>query len=189
MKYLVLAPHPDDESIGCGGTILSLTEREHQVDVCFVTGESPRVEEAEVACNILGVSNKFFLHMTDGAVDVTPELFEQLKTFGEEYDIILCPNIMEAHRDHAKVAEAAMKAIDNKKLIFYEIWTPLIRPNVYRNITTYLSLKIQAIQAHKSQMALESLDQMILALNRYRGITSGSHAYMCEAFYAEVPQT
>ncbi len=65
---LVLAPHPDDETFGCGGTIRMLTESGIAVDVAFMTrgelgadeglGSSPQ-QRREVASRVgrkLGVA-------------------------------------------------------------------------------------------------------------------------------------
>lgn len=37
MKVLVIAPHPDDEVLGVGGTIAKYTAQGHEVHVCVVT--------------------------------------------------------------------------------------------------------------------------------------------------------
>src|SRR5262245_2853888 len=85
MQVLVLAPHPDDESLGCGGTLRQLTDSGVIVDVAFMTrGElggrrgvvmppldrlvlaTQRGQEAVQACGILGVRNIHFLSGRDG---------------------------------------------------------------------------------------------------------------------------
>src|SRR5688500_10110082 len=78
MNVLVLAPHPDDEAIGCGGTIARHTARGDRVSVVFLTsGELglkhlPREEawgiregEAGRAAAVLGISSVEFLHRPD----------------------------------------------------------------------------------------------------------------------------
>src|SRR5262245_59164913 len=92
-KILVIAPHPDDETLGCGGTIKLLTNAGARVDVLYTTrGEnglfSPelaapeerqqlaerRTREAEAACKLLGVSHIDFLPGHDGLVADEPQL-------------------------------------------------------------------------------------------------------------------
>jgi len=73
-KLLVFAPHPDDDVIGCGGTIANNTAQGNQVTIVYLTsGEngslaySPaelsvvREEEATRAASLLGVSDVIFL--------------------------------------------------------------------------------------------------------------------------------
>src|SRR5512139_3535049 len=86
-RVLVLAPHPDDETLGCGGTIRLLIEARKQVKVVFLTsgdkadpGHLPagsgedvhltdyargREREAERALKVLGVSDYEFLRFPD----------------------------------------------------------------------------------------------------------------------------
>jgi LmbE family N-acetylglucosaminyl deacetylase len=83
VRALVLSPHPDDESIGCGGTIGLMKAAGATVDVLFMTSgeaghpEPPKAElakalleqrkkEAASACGVLGVDNIFFLGGRDG---------------------------------------------------------------------------------------------------------------------------
>ena len=37
MRVLVIAPHPDDEVLGCGGTIKKHTNKGDEVHLCIVT--------------------------------------------------------------------------------------------------------------------------------------------------------
>src|SRR4051812_35523670 len=78
MNVLIIAPHPDDESIGCGGTICLHAARGDRVAVGFLTsGElglrdippvkawSVREREAEKAAEILGIASLEFLRFAD----------------------------------------------------------------------------------------------------------------------------
>src|SRR6187399_449496 len=91
-EVLVLAPHPDDETFGCGGTIRMLADRGVAVDVAFLTrGEhgleggnrSPREHrelaearerEATSACAVLGTRDVTFLGGSDTRLSEEPEL-------------------------------------------------------------------------------------------------------------------
>ncbi len=67
MKVLVFAPHPDDESIGMGGTIYKHTQRGDEVAIAIMTTgnigsleidpkrlEKTREKEVREACKVLG---------------------------------------------------------------------------------------------------------------------------------------
>src|SRR5260221_7913377 len=89
-EVLVLAPHPDDETFGCGGTIRMLTKRGVAVDVAFLTrgemglqGHAPsaqvsremaetRSREARAACGVLGVRQITFLNGHDMQLQSEP---------------------------------------------------------------------------------------------------------------------
>src|SRR5713101_5924579 len=79
MNVLVIAPHPDDESIGCGGTICLHADRGDRVAGVFLTsGEQGlqslpkekaqhiREREAEKAAGILGIVSLSFMRRPDG---------------------------------------------------------------------------------------------------------------------------
>ena len=118
---LVLAPHPDDETFGCGGTIRMLSEGGVPVDVAFLTrgemglepGELPspearrnlaetRTQEARAACEVLGVRNVLFLGGHDTRLADQPELGEEIARLlrSGEYQRVFCPWPQDAHDDH-----------------------------------------------------------------------------------------
>ena len=69
----VIAPHPDDETLGLGGTMAKLASQGHEVNVLVVSGHLPPLykredyertaNEANRAFKILGVSNSKFLEI------------------------------------------------------------------------------------------------------------------------------
>ena len=72
-RILVIAPHPDDETLGVGGSIAKLASEGHKVHVLIVSGHLPplykredyerSVHEAHQALDVLGVSNSKFLEI------------------------------------------------------------------------------------------------------------------------------
>ena len=78
-RILVLAPHPDDDIIGCGGSIARVTAQGHEVIILYFTsGESgslevdppqlarSREDEARLAGHLLGVREFLFWRQPDG---------------------------------------------------------------------------------------------------------------------------
>ena len=78
MNVLVIAPHPDDESIGCGGALCLHSRRGDRSSVVYLTsGELglkhlprhdawlTREREAAQAAKILGIARMFFLRLAD----------------------------------------------------------------------------------------------------------------------------
>src|SRR5205807_1547507 len=91
-RVLVISPHPDDEAIGCGGTLRQHVLQGDTVRVVFLTsgengghGMPPeetgriREEEARAAAEILGISEVEFWREPDGAVRVTSRLTDRLR--------------------------------------------------------------------------------------------------------------
>ncbi len=148
---LVLAPHQDDETLGCGGLIALLREKNKEVFVLFITDGSAshptskqypagrlsalRKEEAIKALQVLGVPqvNVFFLHKKDGALPAEGEPdFEQnaaqlhvLITLLSP-DLVLVPYEKDPHRDHRATWQMLMHSNKNIhakfRILQYVIW-------------------------------------------------------------------
>ena len=104
---LIVAPHPDDESLGCGGVIALMRQREQPVHVLFVSDGSMshpnsqkysaearrdlREQEARQALAVLGVDSSFitFLRLPDTKVPThLPESTAPSAPFAEATNLI-----------------------------------------------------------------------------------------------------
>lgn len=182
MKMLVVAPHPDDDVISMGGTILRNTEVDNIVDVVYMASTPRREAEAIEAGKLLGVSRQIFLHLPDGVladIIVAERGYSQLYEMVKNYDVIFGPNQYESHMDHWATWEV-LDAV-NCNPVQYEVWSPLMKPQDYIDITPYAGIKWQAIRCHRSQLT-NCFEEATLALNRWRGIMSGKGIYFAEAF-------
>lgn len=192
-KILVVAPHPDDESIGCGGT-LSLY-RGH-CDVLLVTdGYSEELDNREIsqkrkkefaeAVKFLDVCKIIELHISEGKIEKNADRF--LEVDYSCYKYILVPNRFESHKDHRDVYSAVMRAAKRKhsaaELLEYEVWTTLRNPNVKIDITNVTAQKEEAIKKHASQVSDLDYVGMILGLNAYRGKSHGCGS--AEVFFSK----
>lgn len=166
-----------------GGTILKMTATGDEVHILYCTGTQERLGEAYKCCDILGVKTTHYLDQTDGELEATSALVNIVRELQDEHDFdrVYCPNTYEKHPDHLAAFDITVQAFPSKRIYQYEIWTPLRNPDIATDITYYLSLKRAAIRAHQSQM-INGFDEAIIALNRYRGIMSGTNAYAMEAF-------
>jgi N-acetylglucosamine malate deacetylase 1 len=206
MNVLVIAPHPDDESIGCGGTICLHVSRGDRVTAVFLTSgelglkQLPREEawrvrerEAEAAAEILGLSDLVFLRRPDwylgkevekAAAGLGPVLAR------EEPRAVYLPHAQEWHPDHRAalpVVRAALRLsrIPAPTLLTYEVWTPLAEHYHVEDITPVMGRKLQAVRAHRSQTQQLPYDRAVRGLNLYRGAVAGGCRYAEIFNYAE----
>jgi LmbE family N-acetylglucosaminyl deacetylase len=201
----VIAPHPDDESLGCGGTLKHLTMSGIPVDIVYLTrGEmgcdapeaaTPdgkralavvRVKEARDACSVLGVRHVEFLDGTDGALAKEPDLVNPLREFlqREPYQRVFCPWPEEAHLDHRIAFQLTCEALaghpSRPDLWLYEVWTPMFA-DTYVPIDATIGFKQAAIDCHQSQLKVLDYRAAFLGLAAYRALFCPGSRY-AEAF-------
>ena len=187
-RVLILSPHPDDEALGCGGTLRWHVEQGDKVQVIFLTsGEQGvrgqdstetsriRTEEAKAAAKVLGYQSLEFWHEPDGALKLTRPLLKRMKEKLGAWKpgLVYAPHPREMHPDHRTTARLIRRAIDETKsaaeVRLYEIWTPLQQIDHVQDISRQMDMKLAAIRAHRSQCAIMKFDESALALARYRG--------------------
>jgi LmbE family N-acetylglucosaminyl deacetylase len=203
---LVIAPHMDDEIIGCGGTLAKHVARGASVTVVFLTdgaggaaahfdrSDEPLTEirkrEARLALAVLGIQKLEFLDARDGALTATPELVEKLRAILRlgRFDVCYLPFFLEEHPDHRAASRILLDAALSEKrglqCMGYEIWTALF-PNCLVNIDETAELKRQALSHYRSQLAEADYAHTQFGLNAYRSAAflGGSCRY-AEAFCA-----
>jgi len=192
-EVLVLAPHPDDETFGCGGTLRMLADRGVCIDVAFLTrgeqgfescGENgieqqalaeTRSKEARKACEILGARNIRFLGGRDTRLNEQPELAAEIaRVLGETaYQRVFCPWPHDAHADHQAAFRHLREAVICTRKAYnfwlYEIWKPL-PANTFVPIDLTIDAKRRAIDQYDSQLSQLSYREGFLGLAAYRGL-------------------
>ena len=127
-RILVLSPHPDDEAIGCGGTLRKHIIDGDKVQVIFLTSgergghgmseeETKRVREREAkdAAAILGYESFEFWRIPNGKLRVTKSTVErlQIKLSDWKPDFIYVTHDKEMHPEHRAAAGIVRKALSN----------------------------------------------------------------------------
>ncbi len=189
-KVLVIAPHQDDESIGCGGTLIKHTKAGGILEVAFCTsGGETRLYEAKDAAKLLGSRRNHFLQFdirslyknTNQLADRFTELFNIVNP-----DIIFLPFMVDNHQDHVAISRAFAKAYRNKEfncLVYaYSVWTTLI-PNVIVDISQQWEQKKQAIDCYKTQTATRDYVTMAESISKYWSVVKGRNTQHCEVFF------
>lgn len=178
-RILVLAPHPDDESIGCGGLLLKY---HGQCDIVVLTdgcyGGLPgqaetdtivsRKLEFERAMAYAGARKWFFLGVEDGKLSENFAKFVELDLSG--YDVIFCPAPGESHEDHACVYKFLQKLKPQAQTFGYEVWSSLGSPSHYLDISEVVDEKKRLIGFYESQTAQVDYASKAIGLNCFRGM-------------------
>ena len=182
-RVLIVAPHPDDEVLGAGGTIAKYSAQGHEVFVLMVSGHLPpiysrqvyeeTVSEAYLAFSVLGVERSEFLEIPATMIGDQPlhEVNGRISKVVSDFNphIVLCP-YPDRHVDHRLVFDSVMVATrpvgvgrDIQIIAAYETlsethWNaPHIEPNFTPNwvvdISDHISKKLDALACYKSQIS------------------------------------
>jgi N-acetylglucosamine malate deacetylase 1 len=206
-NVLVLAPHMDDEVIGCGGTLAKHIARGAAVTVAFLTDggaggaaaagdrsgtslTATRKREAHAALSALGVRHLEFLDAPDGHLASTPSLTDKLRAIlaTGRFDLVYLPFFLEEHPDHRAASQILLDATRGADLrlqcLGYEVWTALF-PNCLVNIDDTAQLKREALSHYRSQLAEADYAHTQFGLNAYRSAAFlGGSCRFAEAFCA-----
>jgi LmbE family N-acetylglucosaminyl deacetylase len=207
-RLLVLAPHPDDEVIGCGGLVALHAREGRRVQVVIASdgvAAEPTVDEtayremreAESALGLqaLGVErDPVFLRFPDRELAThQPGLRDAIRgiILSERPDLILAPSPVEIHPDHVALARALFDVVHEDddvrgilavtSVAFYEVSQPF-QPNALVDVTSVLDVKREAISRHASQMRLRDYAGYHLGLGRYRALTLPAEVEAAEGY-------
>lgn len=202
-SVLVLAPHPDDESLGCGGVIALHHRQGDRVTVVVATDGAAgdpmgyyrdcdypalRREEAGRAASILGIDTLEFWGYPDGQLAEATDLAVRLQArlVADRPDIVYRPSTLELHADHWALGLAAQEALRQYRPpcgdFCYEVWAT-VQPTHCLNITPVWDLKRNAVEQYASQLRYNDLLHMMSGLNAYRTLVAPWARYV-EAFQA-----
>ncbi len=180
MNILIIAPHPDDEVLGCGGTIKKYARKGHNVYVCIVTnGHVPewpkaaidnKLKEVKKAHKILEVKKTFFLDFPTVKLDSVLQKdlnVAILKIISKiKPKIVFIPHFGDLHKDHRLIHEAALVVArplasnSVKELFAYETLSEtewglipfVFTPTVYENVESTMKYKLEAMAAYGSEL-------------------------------------
>jgi LmbE family N-acetylglucosaminyl deacetylase len=181
-NVLIIAPHPDDEILGCGGIIKKLTSKGDKVSILVVTRGKKELysdakidnvrQEAKNAHKILGVYETHFLDFPAPDLDLVSlaELSVALARVIKEFEIdtIFLPHHGDIHHDHRAVFKAGLVAArpvkdqSVKRIFLYETlseteWSApfgydTFIPTYFVNISDVFAFKLEAMKCFKSQL-------------------------------------
>lgn len=180
-KVLIIAPHLDDEVLGCGGTIAKLAAEGNSVYVCFIAHRiynhkydkrkmTTELKHAEKAKNVLGYKEYCLLDLHDERLD---QCIQDIIIPLEKYvytlkpEIVYSPFINDNNQDHWAVAKAVQVVLRPLAATFVKRWmiyetpssteqTPSpgimpFSPAGYVNIERYLNQKLKALAEYETE--------------------------------------
>ncbi len=209
-SVLVLAPHADDESLGCGGLLVQLARSGARVRVLYLTDSagfpnpSPersavRKEEARQALVQLGVEETpRWLDLPDGRlIEFVAEAAHAIEQalFELQPELLLCPAPSERSSDHRAAFQALhralrrlrpgtelARAVYGLRILLYEINQPLPEVDLLVDISEVLPVVERALACHASELARHPYARAGLALRRYRTLSLPAAAEAAEAY-------
>jgi LmbE family N-acetylglucosaminyl deacetylase len=202
MNYLFVAAHLDDIELAAGGLITRLTSKGVNVTMLVLSesdysnwqGEILReknqaIEEGIAAAKILGAGLEI-LDFPTKDIQYTSTVVEAIekRIVNFNADVVFTHNVNDTHQSHISVAKATLSAARRiQSIFFYEPMFPSGRahipfnPNVYVDITDFLSQKVKSLKAHKSQFNKYSSKwlEAVIARARYRGYENNMQYAEC----------
>ena len=199
MNILILAPHPDDESIGMGGTIKKLSKK-NNIHLCVLTdgavfdsSRQKKILERKNACKnsgkILGISDYTFLDFpvmeleSISHLEINRELEKIIKKFNPK--IVYTTTRHDINKDHQIVFESTLvvtrpQSSNVKQVFSYETTGMTITqflPTVFEDISKEFKYKIKSFRMYKSELrpfphsrSLKAIENLAIQ----RGIESGT---------------
>ena len=197
MKILVIAPHPDDEVLGMGGTIKKLSKK-NKIILCVVSEGATaqykdkkmikvRRDSCKKTAKILGISQTIFLDYPDMRLNLSHlDINKKLEEIVEKYrpEIVYTAPKNDLNLDHQMVFNSTLVACRPKsgvkQILCYEIQgntkVPFV-PNVFENIEKEFPYKIKGFKMYKSEIEEFPNPRSIAAIENLaiqRGIESGT---------------
>lgn len=181
-NILVIVAHPDDEVLGCGGTIARHSNNGDKVHVIYMTnGVSSRNSStkeiqnrqnaAQNAANILGVLSIKFLDFPDNKMDSVPllDIVQSIEVVTRDLDpkVIYTHHYGDLNIDHQITNRAVMTAFrpipgaSTHSIYTFEVvsstdWVFIERdsfnPNYFVEITNYMDVKVSALNSYDMEL-------------------------------------
>ena len=196
-NILAIGAHPDDIEFGCGGALIKYAQKGHRLFLLVMTSGglggsvSVRTQEQEASGKILGAEKIYWGGYGDTHLVMDIDLIGKIEAVIAEVkpDFIFCNFPDDTHQDHRHLAQAIMSATrDIRNVLFFEgPTTQNFNPHVFVDISDTLDRKVEALQAHHSQVMKTNIEDLsIVEVARssanFRGI-QGRVKY-AEAFHS-----
>ena len=177
MRVLAVTPHPDDEILGMGATLIALAQAGHEVLVHPVTlgrreDRERRAAELQRCCRVAGLTllDVPALDMSVGEGDDlhagARELAHALAGSLAGVELVAGPSPRDVHPAHTAVAGAVATAIEaagsDRRLWLWSIWGTLPRPTLWFPFgDALLDHQLAALDEHRSQIERSDVPRLV----------------------------
>lgn len=179
---LVLSPHPDDEVIGCGGTLMDIREAGGSIVIAQVTDGSDsaafiseteeqrrtiRLEESARVAEALGASELICLRADNRSFTATPELRDRIREILERVrpGLVFVPSFTDIHPDHRTVLRLVADAMQEMNetrfdIALYEVWS-LVAPTHVHDVSARMSRIEELLLLYETALKVDDYVHMV----------------------------
>ena len=159
-KILIIAPHPDDEVLGCGGYLIRAKEKGCELYLVSLTLGSEnesiqRQSELEAVMSELSIDRHLSLNWRQNCIREELSQSDSVEKKIEEYnpDQILIPFILDNHPDHidSNLVMTKLNGNINCEVLCYQVYSNILT-NTYLDITNIAEKKYSLMNNYKSQV-------------------------------------
>ncbi|WP_433946466.1 bacillithiol biosynthesis deacetylase BshB1 [Paenibacillus sp. SN-8-1] len=175
LDILIFGAHADDAEIGMAGTIAKHVEAGLKVGICDLTQAEMssngtvelRMQEAEAASRVLGLTLRTNLGLPDRGLYITPDHVAAVTSVIREYAprIVFAPYWEDRHPDHVQCSKLVEEAVFNAKLrrmmpdkppvlvdeLYFYFINDWRTPDLIVDVTSYYETKERSLLAYESQ--------------------------------------
>lgn len=206
---LVLSPHPDDELIGCGGTLLSLLNDGWKVHVIQMTegvtcralrgvnddlSRKVRWDEAETVSAHFDFKTHYWATGSDGVLSSNPETQAKLRVLLRELQpkVIFAPSAADRHPEHRLAREILGTVADgiptDCRVFEYPVWGFLPEPSHAVEVTDTYPAVLEALYLYPTAMKAEDYVTRCRVLGSYFGKSNLGDASRSVEVFSFVPE-
>jgi LmbE family N-acetylglucosaminyl deacetylase len=201
---VVFAPHPDDELIGCGGTLMDIRAAGGSITIVQVTDGSDsaafisetedqrrtiRIEEARTVAGALGVTELVCLHADNRAFAITPELGQRVRGILERVrpGLVFLPSFTDIHPDHQVVLRLLSDAMREMKetpfdIALYEVWS-LVAPTHVHDVTPRMTRLEELLLRYETALKVDDYVRLVAERLLFNSCEHRARPGYLEAFH------
>lgn len=206
-KVMVFAPHPDDETLGCGGTMLKHVDNGDEVILVIATEMKVgkflaekiicRMKEIEKVKELYKLSKLYELKFPTMEIDQIPKskLVQKISKLiaGEKPNIIYLPYRGDVHSDHKIVFDSVVSASKSfrnnsiERILCYETISETdfsidpdsnyFRPNVFVDISKYMRKKEEIISVYESEIGEHPFPRSVECIRALAVVRGGMSSF------------